>query len=325
MHRIVNNTPFCVAFDIFPNLHGVDTLYVTLKATFRLGPVLAISDVQQPILVADEMTGSPGAASLRYPGERHLAKPGTDILLIGSAHAPQDKPVTYLDVSLAVGPVHKVIRVFGDRYWQRGSNSASAPAPFARMPLVYERAFGGPFVAQNPAGRGYRGGGELEVSAPLPNLEDPRRPFLDVGDASTPMCFAPIAPSWSPRRGFAGTYDEAWSLRRAPYLPTDFDPRYFHTAPPDQTTATHLDGDERVEVLHASPIPLRFTLPTCEWVVHAHLDGDAVPLAPNLETVQLEPDAGRLCLLWRAVAFISRQAFELDEVSVGLRGLRFKT
>ena len=43
MHRIVNTTPFRAALDIFPDRRGVDTLHVTLKATFRLGPALAVS------------------------------------------------------------------------------------------------------------------------------------------------------------------------------------------------------------------------------------------------------------------------------------------
>ena len=126
MHRIVNTTPFRAALDIFPDRRGVDTLHVTLKATFRLGPALAVSDDQAPIRVADEYTGEPASSSLRYPGERHLAKPGTDILLVGEAHAPRGEPVTTLDVALAVGPVRKVIRVAGDRQWQRGPTPSAA-------------------------------------------------------------------------------------------------------------------------------------------------------------------------------------------------------
>jgi hypothetical protein len=321
MHRIVNTTPFRAALDIFPDRRGVDTLHVTLKATFRLGPALAVSDDQAPIRVADEYTGEPASSSLRYPGERHLAKPGTDILLVGEAHAPRGEPVTTLDVALAVGPVRKVIRVVGDRQWQRGPTPSSAPVPFVTMPLVHERAFGGPLVPHNRVGRGHRGGHPHLIGAALPNLEDPRRPFLDHGDASLPACFAAIAPSWSPRCELAGTYDESWARQRAPYLPADFDPRFFHAAPPDQTTATHLHGGEPVELLHLAPEPLRFTLPVVTWTVRAHLGGDELPLAPELETVMIEPDADRLCLLWRAAAVVDRRALELDEVTVDLHHL----
>ena len=321
MHRIVNTTPFRAARDIFRDRHGVDTLHVTLKATFHLGPELAVSDEQRPILVADEYTGDPTTTSLIYPGERHLAKPGTDIIVIGSAHAPRGKPAQTVDVSLALGPVRKLIRVFGERQWQRGPAPATAPVPFVTLPLVHERAFGGPAVAHNPVGIGHRGGHAPVPGTALPNLEDPRRPFLDLGDESIPVCFAAIAPSWSPRSGLAGTYDESWRRRRAPYLPIDFDPRYFHAAPPDQTTTAHLLGGEPVELQHLTPEPLRFTLPVCAWTVRAQLGSDILPLAPRLETVLIEPDAGRFSLLWRATAVVDRRALEIDEVTVDLHHL----
>jgi len=318
MHRLVNTTPFAAALDLFPDRHGVDTLHLTLKATFHLGPALAVHPEQRPILVADELRDG----SLVYPGERHLARPGTEVLLLGSAHAPRGKPVPALDVALRVGPVRKVIRVHGDRRWQRGPSPASAPAPFTTMPLVYARAFGGPELAANPVGVGHRGGQAPVLGALLPNLEDPRRPFLEHGDASAPACFAAVAPSWSPRRELAGTFDAAWRRQRAPYLPADFDPRFFHAAPPDQTTPEHLQGGEPVELLHAAPEPLRFTLPACAWTARARLGGDTVPLAPLLEAVLLEPDHARLCLLWRATAPLDRRALELDEVRVDLEHLR---
>ena len=46
MHRLRNTTPFPAGIDIFPDLDGVDTLYVTLKATFTLGPALAVAELQ---------------------------------------------------------------------------------------------------------------------------------------------------------------------------------------------------------------------------------------------------------------------------------------
>ena len=65
---------------------------------------------------------------------------------------------------------------------------------------------------------------------PVPNLEDPAAPLEQIGQTPPPACLAPIAPSWLPRRLFAGTYDERWQRTRAPYLPDDFDPRFFASA-----------------------------------------------------------------------------------------------
>src|SRR5262249_28789207 len=156
---------------------------------------------------------------------------------------PERGRVDVIDVALKVGWLEKIVRVFGDRVWTRtlGLYSISTPRPFDRMPLVWERAFGGvdrsaenpaDHVAEprNPVGRGLfrHVGGEPPPSmdgAPLPNLEDPtslvERPF----DRPPPACFSWIAPSWAPRRKLAGTFDEAWKERRSPRLPADFDRR----------------------------------------------------------------------------------------------------
>lgn len=297
MHRVVNTSPFLAALDVLPDAHGADTLLVTLKATFEVLPQLAVAGRQQDILVGDVYRGEPGRSSLRYAGERHLAKPGTDVALLGRAHAPQGRPVTDLDVALTVGPLHKVVRVLGDR------RDIAAPAPFTTMPLIHERAVGGDL--RNPIG---------VTGDAWPNLEDPH-------DPAAPACFAAIPPSWSPRRDFAGTYDDAWRRTRAPYLPADFDPRFFHTVAPDQTTVGHLRGGEPVHVEHASPSPLQFTLPLCAWSLRASFAGRLMRLSPRLESVTIEPDDRRLCMLWRAALALREPVLDLDEVTVDLRRL----
>jgi hypothetical protein len=311
MHRLVNTTPFAAEFDVLPDAHGVDTLYLTIKASFDLAPRIAVSPHQREILACDVHWGEPDRTSLRYPSERHLSKPGTDVVVIGSAHAPRHRPVTTLDVSLSAGPLRKVVRVLGDR--RRTAAGVSAPRPFVTMPLIYERAFGGPGHPVNPTGVGLHG------DESLPNLEHPHAPFLAVGDSSSPACFAAVPPGWWPRSAHAGTYDEAWRRGRAPYLPVDFDPRFFHATPPDQHVVGHFRGGERIELEHASPEPLRFALPTCRFVCKARVAGRTVILAPNLETVQLEPDDGHLSLLWRAAAAVDRRVLEIDEIAVSLR------
>lgn len=316
MHTIVNPTPFRAALDVLPDRAGVATLHVALKATFRLGPRLEVADVQVPIRDVDEYEGEPTTSALRYPGERHLAGPGTAVIVIGSAHAPRSRAVPTLDVALELADVRKTVRVHGDRRWQRGAQ-ASAAEPFTTMPLVYARASGGPDDPRNPVGVGRDVAG-----APLPNLEDPRRPYLEHRDRAPPMCLAALAPHWSPRARLAGTYDAAWRRTRAPYLPDDLDPRFFHAAPPDQICAAPLVGGEVLALTHASPEPLRFALPTLAWALDASICGTSHPLAPRLETVLLEPDAQRMTMLWRAALAVDRRELEIDAVTVDLRELR---
>ena len=168
MLQLQNETPFPANIVVFPDPRGVETLYVTVRAAFRLaGMGLAVAEEQRPLQLADEYAGDPARSSLTRAGEVHLSKPGTDVVLIGEAFAPRSRPATSVDVSLRVGPVAKTVRVFGDRAWVTGaSDRISSPEPFVRMPLAYERAFGGVLELdpdtnrttldpRNPAGVGF--------------------------------------------------------------------------------------------------------------------------------------------------------------------------
>jgi hypothetical protein len=234
-----------------------------------------------------------------------------------------------------VGAMVKVIQVFGDRVWRTGlaGQGITSPEPFVEMPLVYERAFGGVhdrgdghalYVPQNPVGRGFRGkrgAGEIE-GTPLPNLEDPQAPIRAPGDQPRTMCFGPVAPSWEPRRSFAGTYDEAWKASRAPYLPLDFSPRFFNCAPPDLTARGYLRGGEPVEIGGCSVSGMeRFSLPVC--AIDAEVDVDGAIARPDLvlETVLLEPGAMRVCLTYRGAVPCDKKGLKIREVRLALRSL----
>ncbi|MFP2927139.1 DUF2169 domain-containing protein [Pyxidicoccus sp. 3LG] len=335
MLHLTNTTPFSAGLDVFANEQGVDTLYMVVKATFQLGQALTVAEEQVPIHGSDVYWGEPGKSSIRYPGDRHLTKPSTDVLLVGHAHSPRGKAVEELAVGLSVGPLSKVVRVVGDRFWRGGPlfSRVTSPAPFISMPLVYERAFGGAhepprgkatFEAGNPVGRGFKGSrGNSEMDGmPLPNLEDPRRPVAEVGDRSTPACFAPIAPSWAPRREHAGTYDESWHQHRAPYLPEDFDSRFFNVAPQGLIAPTHLAGGEPVKVVNASlEGPLQFSLPICRLGIEAWIADDMVEPRPHLETVLIEPDQKRLCMSWRAAVSCDKRVLKVQQIVVRVRAL----
>ncbi len=72
-------------------------------------------------------------------------KPFTDVVLIGSAHAPKEA-TTSLETALRIGDLVKRVRVDGDRQLrvrQNGDLEATAPEPFTTMPLSWTRAYGG--------------------------------------------------------------------------------------------------------------------------------------------------------------------------------------
>jgi hypothetical protein len=335
MLQLKNPTGLAATMFLSPDPDGVDTLYAVVKGTFALGGALdaagepALMPEQVPVTLGPEHWGDPATSSFKTASDICLLKPGTDVLLVGHAHAPYGHPTTWMDVAMVVGPVRKFVRVFGDRVWVHGAAGwePSAPGPFTQMPLVWERAFGGREVVdgvpheepRNPVGAGFRaprGPGPAE-GFPLPNLEDPTRPVTSWALGPTPACLAPICAHWMPRRRWAGTYDAQWQQRRAPYLPTDFDPRFFQLAPPDQIVPGYLNGGETVELYGVSPAgPIRGALPRVRVDVSFVVDGAEQPRQAALDTVLLEPDAGRMQLVWRAALPCDKKALSVSEIQV---------
>ena len=330
MLQVVNHTPFSAALSVFPDPAGVETTYAVVKATFLIGAdIPTLAPTQLPLLATDVFWGDPATSSLRAAGEFALLKTATDVLVTGRAVAPA--PDTRVaDVSLRVGPLQHRVRVFGNRLWQRagGSWRPSAPQTWQRMPLRWELAYGGVAPAaegeaadhepRNPVGRGFvaRKAEPLQ-DQPLPNLEDPEQLLNDPQDRPTPVCLAPIAPTWFPRRGYAGTYDEAWVAGRAPYLPLDFDARFFQIAPPALVAPGFLQGGEPVRLAGlAAGSALEFALPQCGLDLVFQFDGAPVPRPPQLELVLFEPDAGRFQMLWRAALAVDKKLLKLQHVTL---------
>ena len=331
MLQFENKSPFAVAMSILPNRDGIDTLFVVVKATFNLVPSLAVAEKQVPVAMADEHWGDPAKTSVKYGSELHLGKPGTDIILVGQAWAPQQRPVTETGAMLRVADRKKTIVAVGDRVWR--GNSPSSPKPFVSMPLVFERAYGGSHQVgdrlyceeQNPVGVGFVGKRSKSDLAgqPVPNLEDLHKRIGSLGDVVPPVCFGFVAPSWQSRRQYAGTYDETWQKTRAPYLPKDFDLRYFHAATRDFVFPQPLVGGEPIAVAGVAPEgPLRFELPKCRLDLQVTLAGKKVtPSPPSLETVVIEPDENRVCLSWRSQLACDKQPLKVEKVHVDVAEL----
>ena len=335
MLQVRNTTPFKVRILGAADPDGVESVYVIVKATYTIKPggVLETAPAaeQLPIETVDQYRGQPQASSIKVPSDVTLIKPATDVLLLGSAHAPAGRSVVRMEVSLSVGRLQKTVAVIGDRVWDVGPLSvrASPPRPFIAMPLIWENAFGGvdaPVGAKqptadnrNPVGRGFRasGGGKALDGAPLPNIEDPCQLIRSWKDKPVPAGFAPLAPSWEPRRSFAGTYDQAWQEGRAPFLPTDFDSRYFQLAPHGLTFPGYLKGDEPVTVCGAALRgDLSLRLPGKTVRVGFTLDNLRQEKTANLDTLVIEPDASHVLLLWRTVLSCDKKMLRVKEVSV---------
>ncbi len=337
MLQVQNETPFTAALFLLPDPAGVDTLYVAIKATFEIGArAIRVAAEQQPIVPGDEYRGDPETTSLRHAGEAHPCKPATDVVLLGSGHAPEGRPAPHFGVSLTVGRLEKLIHVYGDRVWKSGLMGLvpSSPVPTAEVPLVWERAYGGTVDLgegetvsdqRNPVGVGFRGGRSAAQmkGLPVPNLDDPRDPLVSLSGSPAPAGFGFIGPAWLPRPKYAGTYDDEWERNRAPFLPDDFDPRFLQAAPPDQIYPGSLQGGEPVRIQNGSPVGIQqFALPVCELVAVAWKAGKAEPAPLRIESLILEPDQDRFSLLWRGAVPCDKQALQVEQVAVSIRSMQ---
>ncbi|MEM9378331.1 MAG: DUF2169 domain-containing protein [Planctomycetota bacterium] len=313
-----NRTPFA-----YESLHAADedgrpVIAPIVRGTFVLDPPgrVTVAEEQDPIRLAGLAHGTPGESSYRFEPETAFVKPGTDVVLVGHAHATH-AGCTQVDVSFELGPVRRTLRVTGDRHWERTllGAKASRPTPFERMPLVWERAFGGwdrheeaeekhRSEERNPLGVGYRRKSTPFLPGrPLPNIEDPLDPQTGYASRCRPAGTGFTGHHWKPRRRLAGTFDAKWEATRKPLLPADFDRRFFHSAPEGQVVPEGLRGDERGRVLGATPAgALEFALPGIAppRVGLALSSGDAVELETRLDTVVVDTDARCLFLTWRA-------------------------
>jgi hypothetical protein len=310
---------------------------VVVKGTFDFpeapnGPVRK-SQEQTPLVFADTQTGEPGYSATLWETDFAFRKPRCDVVLNGCAHAPGGRPAERVPVGIKIGNWSKLFEVVGNREWRAVGPvfTSTAPEPFVKMPITYDRAWGGvdrlnPEDAlpgaylRNPVGTGWAQtkNQRLIPGLRLPNTqkagEDIRSPFGDY----TPMSFGPVGRGWPGRIEFGGTYDDNWTKNIFPFLPADFDERYFQMAPADQQIDMPRGGEE-VQLVNLTPEGrTSFRLPDTALPMtlfkgrQKTFEGSVLP-----DTVLLDPENRRFSLVWRVSQRFERTILDFTECWVG--------
>ena len=337
--ELINTTKLQTGFTLGMDPDGRERVVVVIKGTYKLPATDCqpeLSDEQAPLVAADEFSGEPGLSATTYEAEFAPFKPRCDVLLNGSAYAPDGKPATEVTVGLRVGAMQKSFSVVGQRTWQRSllTVKASDPKPFARLPIGYDQAYGGrdvsaknpdkeKFYLANPVGTGYyplTSRGDL-VGKPLPNTGELGGVVTTHKGKSRPLAFGAIGRNFAVRHPLAGTYDQDWTDNVFPFLPADFDPLYHQSAPPEQQIDYPLGGEKVVLVNVTAQGRNTFRLPTVELPVQfTNADREQTTVEAVMDTVIIEPDQERLLLVWRASIPLQRDIFELKQCVVGQMG-----
>lgn len=191
--------------DLYPREGVPDAAYALVKFTYD------VSSGRPRLVEADPLLHDLREEDVEHPllpgSDFHFYKRATDVVVLGSAHPPAGTPVTSMQVSVSVGRRELRIQVYGPRvveWTPRGNPRFSAPAPFEKMPMIWEEAYGGAdqrvpvepepetpldqveleydhpgLYPRNPFGKGYVVEPDPIDGIPLPNLEDPRDPLTE--------------------------------------------------------------------------------------------------------------------------------------------------
>lgn len=323
--EVVNTSPAPVDVAIYAPPEGVRTAIFTGKATFSFtdaGKVSLEFDDPSPLLAEDEET----ELGLLPRDSLPRCDPMFEVILLGQAHAPGERPLEHMMVSLAVGEERRWLSVSGDRVWQgEGRGATISPArPFVTMPLTWQRAFGGKrevlidvespvdvMDPSNPDGKGFDHIGQARQTAELfkapapypqfdplrelPNLEDPHFPIQSWEDAPLPACWA------TARLDSAIVVERLRRAREArPDEPVTLgSPEFMHRAHPDWVIALPPEGAP-VEMDGLLPTgPVRFPLPSLRLLLDVRLgeEESRVELVPRV--LVLLPEERRFYIVYR--------------------------
>lgn len=331
-----NTTGMQAGHFVTADKHARDHCVVVVKGTFQTCATgeMTLAGEQRPLIAVDEHYGAPEVSCVRHECEFVLEKPLTDIVVVGKAVAPEGQPVSRLTVSLEIHGRTKDAIVFGERHWVRaiGGWIVSPAVPFIEMPLTFDRAFGGQDESRGPkdvsvelnnlAGVGFhphRANKEIDGTA-LPNIEHPGQRIRSPRDRPEPVGFGCIGRIWRARSRHAGTYDRRWLDEIYPYLPEDFDSRYFQSAPEDQRFA-HFVGGEVIRCVHmAAQAVVTFVIPRIDIPVRFAFIDRIQERSGVLDTITVEPHLGLATLVWRASVPLGKKLNALQDIRVGSRG-----
>ncbi|MGE0283220.1 MAG: DUF2169 domain-containing protein [Rhizobiaceae bacterium] len=335
--NIWNQMGYPHAFTTATDVAGHDWLVVVVKATFDFpeasnGPVRKSAE-QTPLVFADVQTGEPGYSATLWETDFAFRKPRCDVALNGCAYAPGGRPAERIPVGIKIGSWSKLFEVVGNREWRAIGPvfTSTAPEPFLKMPITYDRAWGGvdrlnpeePLPGaylRNPVGTGWAQtkNQRLIPGLRLPNTqkigEEIRSPFGNY----TPMSFGPMGRGWPGRIEYGGTYDQNWIDNIFPFLPPDFDERYFQMAPADQQTDLPRGGEE-VQLVNLTPegrVSFRLPPTGLEMTLFKRREKTFEGLL-HPDTILFDPENRRFSLVWRISQRIHRTILDFTQAWIG--------
>ncbi len=326
---LTNRTPLPAALsvtELSPELPRVG--FLAAKATYTWDATGRLElDAQTPFGMLDE--DEPTELGLLPRDNLPRQDEAFEVILLGAAYPPKGATATWCGAALTVGTVRRDLLILGDREWLPidgpiTERRVTEPQPFDRMPLTWERAFGGSSKVLldpdaevrvshglNPLGTGFdpAPGARIlgqRVGAPpsypridrrrrLPNVESPTDRVANWGSDPRPAGWSTI-PLDSPMHGRRLADSGAMQRQPGPSWPH---PEVLFRAHPDWILPLPESGAPIVLDGLTPGGRVALTLPrlrvVADWVI-GHESG-TLELRPH--TLVLLPEQSRLYLVYR--------------------------
>jgi hypothetical protein len=264
---------------------GTLRVMIVAKAGFKLVPGgLMTLDSPPEIRVAEAHHADNPTRSIRAASDIVPFLERADVLFVGAAYPPGGSPAPAMSVRLAVAQggyaiLDKLLAIYGDH-----GPSSSEPKPFTRMPITYERAFGGIGLGDNPLGTA------------TPNVVYP-----DPARQKEPAGYGPISWYWPSRKRLLRGHPRQGLEQRIAEIPDGFDVSFFQAAPEDQRIS-FLQGDEAIllQGLHPSHPSLETRLPGARALARVYTkSGMGRPFPMVADTLYIDGDADQCSITWR--------------------------
>ncbi len=233
-----------------------------------------------------------------------------EYMVFGAGYLRDAQAQQPLSAAVTVGAMSKQLAVFGERFFTPGGGVTTA-APFVRMPISPQTAYGGESYPLNPYGKAAAAVQNAAGQSihPLPNVELPSALMRSPRDTASVAGFWPYYPDMPQRTQYLGLFDDEWVKTRWPHLPTTTDFTFFQAAPEDQRLADgYWQGTETVVVqnMHPKYAVLKGALPNCRarvfgLVLDAQGEQHFGETKTRLESVFLMPDQEAGIALYRSV------------------------
>lgn len=157
--EFINFTPFpALAFQALDqNTEKYHVVVMRATLDIKDGGILQYSEDQSPLAVTDEYFGGMNKSSVKQESDLSPFKPTCDVIVNGTAYAPEAKPCPSFEAGIRIGGssvenpdaeqtiLEKRLRVTGPRCWKEEDDewNLTEPEPISSLPLRYEYAYGG--------------------------------------------------------------------------------------------------------------------------------------------------------------------------------------